>query len=109
MDSMGNLDKINLKPYKHRDVSFLVKIKTEADATQVAGLMENGGIKVWMKGRRENNKETNKELVTYVAEQLGVDLFRVGLIRGHNSKVKTLVVKNVDVEELRGKFEGMIS
>ena len=77
--------------------ALAVRITPRASQNQIVGLLNDGTIKVHLISDPADD-ELNGELLTYLAEVLGVPKSRVEIVAGANGRDKLVSVMNMDVE-----------
>jgi uncharacterized protein len=88
--------------------AFTVRVVTRAAATELAGVQEDGVLKVRLIASPAGDPAANKELVEFLAKYLGVPINKVEIVAGANGRDKLVSVEGVstaDVEEKLGKPE----
>ena len=80
-----------------RGSALAVRITPRASHNQIVGLLNDGTIKVHLVSDPADD-ELNGELLTYLAEVLGVPKSRVEIVAGVNGRDKLVSVLDMDVE-----------
>ena len=80
-----------------RGSALAVRITPRASHNQIVGLLNDGTIKVHLVSDPADN-ELNGELLSYLAEVLGVPKSRVEIVAGENGRDKLVSVLDMDVE-----------
>jgi uncharacterized protein YggU (UPF0235/DUF167 family) len=88
--------------------AFTVRVVTRAAQTELAGLQEDGTLKVRLVASPAGDPAANKELVDFLAVQLGVPTDKIEIVAGADGRDKLVSVEGVstlDVEHKLGKVE----
>ena len=80
-----------------RGSALAVRITPRADRNQIVGVLDDGTIKVYLVSDPSED-ELNTELLSYLAEVLGVPKSRVEVVAGENGRDKLVSVMDMDVE-----------
>jgi uncharacterized protein len=80
-----------------RGSALAVRITPRADRNQIVGVLDDGTIKVYLVSDPSED-ELNTELLSYLAEVLGVPKSRVEVVAGESGRDKLVSVMDMDVE-----------
>jgi uncharacterized protein YggU (UPF0235/DUF167 family) len=80
-----------------RGSALAVRITPRATRNQIAGVLDDGTIKVYLVSDPSGDG-LNTELLSYLAEVLGVQKSRVEVVAGENGRDKLVSVMDMDVE-----------
>lgn len=80
-----------------RGSALAVRITPRASRNQIVGVLDDGTIKVYLDSDPTED-ELNTELLSYLAEVLGVPKSRVEVVAGENGRDKLVSVMDMDVE-----------
>jgi len=80
-----------------RGSALAVRITPRASRNQIAGVLDDGTIKVYLVSDPAEDG-LNTELLSYLAEVLGVPKSRVEVVAGENGRDKLVSVMDMDVE-----------
>jgi hypothetical protein len=80
-----------------RGSALAVRITPRASRNQIAGVLDDGTIKVYLVSDPSED-ELNTELLGYLADVLGVPKSRVEVVAGENGRDKLVSVMDMDVE-----------
>jgi uncharacterized protein YggU (UPF0235/DUF167 family) len=80
-----------------RGSALAVRITPRASRNQIVGVLDDGTIKVYLVSDPSAD-ELNTELLSYLAEVLGVPKSRVEVVAGENGRDKLVSVMDMDVE-----------
>jgi uncharacterized protein YggU (UPF0235/DUF167 family) len=89
--------------------AFTVRVVTRAEETEVAGIQEDGTLKIRLMSQSAGDAAANEELVNFLAERLGVDAKKIEIVVGQNAREKLLSVEGVttaDIETRLGVLSG---
>lgn len=80
-----------------RGSALAVRVTPRASQNQIVGMLNDGTIKVHLASEPADAK-LNVELLTFLAEVLGVPKSRVEIVAGENGRDKLISVLDMDVE-----------
>jgi uncharacterized protein YggU (UPF0235/DUF167 family) len=80
-----------------RGSALAVRITPRASRNQIVGVLDDGTIKVYLVSDPSED-ELNTELLSYLAEVLGVPKSRVEVVAGESGRDKLVSVMDMDVE-----------
>lgn len=80
-----------------RGSALAVRITPRASRNQIVGVLNDGTIKVQL-ASEPADEELNIELISYLAEVLGIPKSRVEVVAGENGRDKLVSVLDMDVE-----------
>lgn len=80
-----------------RGSALAVRITPRASRNQIVDVLDDGTIKVYLVSDPSEN-QLNTELLSYLAEVLGVPKSRVAVVAGENGRDKLVSVMDMDVE-----------
>lgn len=74
-----------------------VRVTPRASRNQIAAVMNDGTVKVHIVSTA-SEEDINKELISFMAEVLGVPKSRVEIVAGENGRDKLISILDMDVE-----------
>jgi uncharacterized protein len=80
-----------------RGSALALRVTPRADRNQITGLLTDGTIKVQLAATAEDDA-SNKELLSFLSEVLGVPKSRVEIVAGEASRDKLVSVLDMDSE-----------
>jgi|SRR5687768_8484316 uncharacterized protein (TIGR00251 family) len=80
-----------------RGSALALRVTPRADRNQITGLLTDGTIKVQLAATAED-EASNKELLAFLSEVLGVPKSRVEIVAGEASRDKLVSVLDMDSE-----------
>ena len=80
-----------------RGSALAVRITPRASRNQIVGVLDDGTIKVYLVSDPSED-ELNAELLSYLAEVLGVPKSRVEVVAGENGRDKLVSILDMDVD-----------
>jgi uncharacterized protein YggU (UPF0235/DUF167 family) len=80
-----------------RGSALAVRITPRASHNQIVGILNDGTVKVHLVSD-PSGEELNGELLSYLADVLGVPKSRVEIVAGENGRDKLISVLDMDVE-----------
>lgn len=84
--------------------AFTVRVVTRADSVSLAGVQEDGALRVRLTASEASDPEANTELIAFFAERLGVKPTSIEIVAGHSSRDKLLCVIDVSSDELEERL-----
>ena len=80
-----------------RGAALAVRVTPRASRNQIAGLLNDGTIKVQLASTPEDDS-SNKELLSFLSEVLGVPQSRMEIVAGESGRDKLVSVLDMDSE-----------
>ncbi len=80
-----------------RGSALAVRITPRASRNQIVGVLNDGTVKVHLVAE-VSDEETNKELISFLAETLGVPKSRLDIVAGLSGRDKIVAVMDMDVD-----------
>jgi uncharacterized protein len=80
-----------------RGSALAVRVTPRASRNQIVGMLNDGTVKVHI-AANPSDEESNLELVTFLAEVLGVPKSRVEIVAGEAGRDKLISILDMDVE-----------
>lgn len=80
--------------------AFTVRVVTRANATEFAGLQEDGSLKVRLQASPAGDPSANKELVDFLAKQLKVDAKKIEIVAGAEGRDKLVSVEGITTQDV---------
>ncbi len=90
-----------------RGAAFTVRVVTRAQQPEIAGVQEDGTLRVRLTATSAGNPAANDELVILLADALGVEPSRLEVVAGGGAPDKLISVEGVstaDVEARLGEY-----
>ena len=90
-----------------RGAAFTVRVVTRAQQPEIAGVQEDGTLRVRLTATSAGNPAANDELVILLADALGVEPSRLEVVAGGGAPDKLISVEGVstaDVEARQGQY-----
>lgn len=88
--------------------ALTVRVVTRALNTEMAGVQEDGALKIRLKATPAGSADANEELISFLAEQLNVSASQIEIVAGANGREKVIAVEGISTAELESKL-GVIS
>lgn len=88
--------------------AFTVRVVTRASKTEVAGIQEDGILKIRLTAS-PNDGEANKQLIEFLAETLGVKTSQIEIVAGVNARDKLISIDQISPEILEEKLYSIVS
>lgn len=83
-----------------------VRVVTQADRTEIAGVQEDGVLKVRLMASPAGAPAANKELIEFLAARLGVSTDNIEIVAGEGGREKIVSVEGVSVEQVEALIGG---
>src|SRR5688572_22112143 len=84
--------------------AFSVRVVTRAENTEIVGMQEDGALKVRLKAESAGAPEANKELIDFLAQELGVAKEKFEIVAGETKIEKLISVEGITTAEVEAKF-----
>lgn len=81
-----------------------VRVVTKSPVTEVAGKTEEGAVKIRLQAYPAGDAAANDELVQFLSEKLGVDVARIEIVAGENSRDKILSIEGISSADLESRL-----
>jgi uncharacterized protein YggU (UPF0235/DUF167 family) len=86
-----------------RGAALTVHVVTQSDRSEIAGLHEDGVLKVRLRAQSAGDPAANKELLDVLAARLGIAVSLLEIVAGANGREKLVTIEGLtgaQVEEL---------
>lgn len=80
-----------------RGSALALRVTPRASRNQIAGVLNDGTVKISI-AAEPDDENLNKEVLTFLAEVLGVPKTRVEIVAGENGRDKLVSILDMDVE-----------
>lgn len=84
--------------------AFTVRVVTRAETTEVAGINDDGSLRIRLQASPAGDPAANKELVDFLAERLGVSVNQIEIVAGMNGREKVIAVEGITTADLDSKL-----
>lgn len=81
-----------------------VRVVTRSAQTEIAGVDEDGTLKVRLVASPAGDPAANKELIEFLAKQLGIEPERIEIVAGENDRDKILSIEGVSSSDVEKKL-----
>jgi uncharacterized protein (TIGR00251 family) len=91
--------------------AFTVRVVTRAVNTGVAGIGEDGSLKVRLVSSPAGDPAANKELIDFLAAQLSVPSNKIEIVAGANGREKVIAIEGISpqtVESFLDAAQGLV-
>ena len=82
-----------------------IRVVTQATRTEIAGVQDDGVLKVRLMASPASSPAANKELIEFLAARLGVSSDHIEIVAGEAGREKIVSVEGVSV----GQVEAMLN
>ncbi len=86
--------------------AFTVRVVTRAEATEFAGINEDGSLRIRLQASPAGDPAANKELTDFLAGILEVDVEQIEIVAGINGREKVIAVEGISTEDLESRLAG---
>jgi uncharacterized protein (TIGR00251 family) len=86
-----------------RGAAINIRVVTQAERTELAGIQEDGALKVRLMADSAGDAAANKELLDFLAARLGVAITHLEIVAGASGREKIVSIEGLSssqVEEL---------
>jgi len=86
-----------------RGAAINVRVVTQAEKTELAGIQEDGALKVRLMAESAGDAAANKELLEFLAAHFGVEINHLDIVVGAGGREKIVSIEGLDstqVEEI---------
>ncbi|MFN8376510.1 MAG: DUF167 domain-containing protein [Anaerolineae bacterium] len=84
--------------------AFTVRVVTRSANTELAGIQEDGALKIRLVASPAGDPAANKELVDFLAGHLGVAAAKIEIVAGANGRDKLVSVEGVSTADVEAKL-----
>jgi uncharacterized protein YggU (UPF0235/DUF167 family) len=84
--------------------AFTVRVVTRSASTQLVGLQEDGILKIRLTANAAGDSAANEELVSFLAEELGVPANHIEIVAGANGRDKLVSVEGITTELVESRL-----
>ena len=77
--------------------ALALRVTPRASRNQIIGILNDGTIKVHL-ATTPSDDDTNKELVSFLSDVLGIPAARIDIVAGGNGRDKLVSLLNMDTE-----------
>lgn len=84
--------------------AFTVRVVTKAVSTEIAGIQDDGILKVRLVESPAGDPKANEELRKFLAEKLDVPLEKVEIVAGQDGRDKLVSVEDLTTADVEGKL-----
>ena len=81
-----------------------IRVVTKADKTEMAGVQEDGMLKIRLRSSVAGDPEANRELINFLAEQLGVTPDRLEIVVGENGREKIVSIEGLSSSQVEERL-----
>ena len=81
-----------------------VRVVTRSTATEIAGKSDDGTLKVRLMASPAGDPAANKELIEFMASKLGVEISKIEIVAGQDSRDKILSIEGLSSAEVEERL-----
>ncbi len=86
--------------------ALTVRVVTQAERTEIAGVQDDGVLKIRLMASPAGTPAANQELVDFLAGQLGVPAQNVAVVAGENGREKIVSIEGLSVDQVEAILHG---
>ncbi|KXK24085.1 MAG: hypothetical protein UZ15_CFX003000433 [Chloroflexi bacterium OLB15] len=86
--------------------ALTVRVVTQAERTEIAGVQDDGVLKIRLIASPAGAPAANQELVDFLADQLGVPSENVAVVAGENGREKIVSIEGLSVNQVEAILHG---
>ncbi len=86
--------------------AITVRVVTQAEHTEIAGVQDDGVLKIRLTASPAGSPAANQELVNFLASQLGVPPENVAVVAGENGREKIVSIEGLSVYQVETILHG---
>jgi uncharacterized protein (TIGR00251 family) len=83
-----------------------VRVVTQAERTELAGVQDDGALKIRLKASPASDPAANRELVEFLAAALGVPVGHLDIVAGANGRDKIVSIEGLTVDQVEAILHG---
>lgn len=84
--------------------AFTVRVVTRATGTELAGVHEDGTLKIRLISSPAGSPEANQELIDFLAERLGVTKKAIEIVAGAGGREKLVSVEGISTADVESRL-----
>lgn len=77
-----------------------IRVVTQAEKTEIAGVQDDGVLKIRLMASPAGSPAANKELIEFLAAQLGVSTDHIEVVAGETGREKIVSVEGLSAEQV---------
>jgi uncharacterized protein (TIGR00251 family) len=81
-------------------IAFTVRVVTKAATTELAGIQEDGTLKIRLVASPAGDPAANQELVEFLARELNVSPKKIEIVAGQNGREKLVSVEGLSTDDV---------
>jgi uncharacterized protein (TIGR00251 family) len=83
-----------------------VRVVTQAERTEIVGVQEDGVLKIRLMASPAGDPSANKELIEFLAAQLGVPVRNIEIVAGATGREKIISIEGVTSDQVEAMISG---
>src|SRR3954464_9377149 len=83
-----------------------IRVVTQAERTELAGVQDDGVLKVRLVASPAGDPAANKELIEFLAARLGVSTDHIEIVAGEGGREKIVSVEGVTSDQVEAMISG---
>lgn len=83
-----------------------IRVVTQAEETEFAGIQEDGALKVRLKASPAGDPAANRELVEFLAQRLGVPIQHIEIVAGQSGRDKIVTIEGISSDAVEALIQG---
>jgi len=81
-------------------IAFTVRVVTKSAATELAGIQDDGTLKIRLVASPAGDPAANQELVEFLSKQLNVPSKKIEIVAGQNGREKLVSVEGLSTDDV---------
>jgi hypothetical protein len=86
--------------------ALTIRVVTQAQQTELAGIQEDGSLKVRLVNSPAGDPAANRELLEFLAERLGTTLDHLEIVAGASGREKIVSIEGMTSAEVEQRLAG---
>jgi uncharacterized protein (TIGR00251 family) len=84
--------------------ALTIRVVTQAEKTEVAGVQEDGLLKIRLMASPAGDPSANQELIEFLAVQLGVPLDHIEIVAGAGGREKIVSIEGLTSDQVEERL-----
>lgn len=83
-----------------------IRVVTQAEKTEIVGVQDDGVLKVRLMASPAGDPSANKELIEFLAAQLGISSDHLEIVAGASGREKIVSIEGVTIDQVEAMIGG---
>lgn len=84
--------------------ALTIRVVTQAEKTEIAGVQEDGLLKIRLMASRAGDPSANQELIDFLAVQLGVPVDHIEIVAGAGGREKIVSIEGLTSNQVEERL-----